>query len=49
MSLETGGEADVDLAAGEVVGNGILDVVDVGHPVVTAHVGDVHEVEAVQS
>ena len=36
--LETGREADVELAAGEVVGDGVLDVVDVGDPVVAAHV-----------
>ena len=47
--LEAGGEADVELAAGEVVGDGVLDVVDVGDPVVAAHVGDVHEVEAVEA
>ena len=47
--LETGGEAHVELAAGQVVGDGILDVVHIGHPVVTAHVGNVHEVEAVEA
>lgn len=31
---EVDGEADVELAAGEVVGDGILDVVHVGYPVV---------------
>ena len=49
LELERGREADVELAAGEVVGDGILDVVDVGDPVVAAHVGDVHEVEHVES
>ena len=47
--LEGGGEADVELAAGQVVGDGVLDVVDVGDPVVAAHVADVHEVEAVEA
>ena len=42
-------EADIDLAAGQVVGDSILDIVHVGDPVVAAHVRDVHQVEAVQS
>lgn len=47
--LETEGEADVELAAGEVVGDGVLDLVHVGHPVVAAHVGNVEEVEHVHA
>lgn len=31
---EVDGEADVELAAGEVVGDGVLDVVHVGYPIV---------------
>ena len=45
--LEAGREAHVELAAGEVVGHGILDIVHVGYPVVAAHVTDVQQVEAV--
>ena len=47
--LEAGAQAHVELAAGQVVGDGVLGVVDVGDPVVAAHVGDVHQVEAVQT
>ena len=47
--LEAGAQAHVKLAAGQVVGDGVLGVVDVGDPVITAHVGDVHQVEAVQT
>ena len=46
---EAEGEADVELAAGEVVGDGILDLVHVGYPVVAAHVGDVEQVEHVHA
>ena len=49
LTLEFGGEADVNLAACEVVGHGVLNAVDVGYPVVAAHVGDVEEVEAVEA
>ena len=49
MPLECGGEADVDLAARQVVGYGVLDVFYVGNPVVAAHVADVHEVEHVET
>lgn len=37
------------MAAGKVVGHGVLYVVDVRYPVVGADVGDVEEVEAVES
>ena len=47
--LEIHCESHVELAAGEVVGHGILDVVNVGYPVVAAHVADVEQVEHVES
>ena len=39
--LEGHGEAGGDLAAGEVVWHGVLNVVYVGNPVIAAHVGNV--------
>ena len=36
--LESYREGDVELAAGQIVGNGVLQVVDVGDPVAAAHV-----------
>lgn len=47
--LEIDGEADVELAAGEVVGDGVLDVVDVCHPIVAAYIADVKEVEYIKA
>lgn len=49
LTLEFGGEADVNLAACEVVGHGVLNAVDVGYPVVAAHVGDVEDIENVDA
>ena len=46
---EVEGEAEVDLAAGHVVGDGVGDAVDVGHPVVVADVGDVKQVKQVDT
>ncbi len=42
-------EPYVELTARKVVGHGILDVVDVGHPVVTAHIAYVEQIEGVDS
>lgn len=39
--LESYREGDVELAACQIVGNGVLQVVDVGDPVAAAHVWDV--------
>ena len=47
--LEVHGQSHIELAACEVVGHGILDAVHVGHPVVTAHVADVEQVECVNA
>ena len=41
-------ERDVELAACEVVGDCVLDVVDICDPVVAAYVRDVEEVEDVE-
>lgn len=37
------------MTAGEVVGDGVLYVVDVGNPIVAAHIRDVEEVENVDA
>ena len=42
-------QADVELATGEVVGDGILDVVYVGNPIVGGDVCNVEEVEHVHA
>ena len=47
--LEGHGEAGGDLAAGEVVWHGVLNIVYVGNPVIATHVGNVEEVEHVHS
>ena len=47
--LEGHGEASGDLAAGEVVWHGVLNIVYVGNPVIATHVGNVEEVEHVHS
>ena len=46
--LEFEDEAEVELATCQVIGDGILDVVDVCNPVITAYVGDVEEVENIK-
>ena len=48
-SSEFDGEADVDLTACEVVGNGKLVGGDVGYPVVGVDVGDVENVEGIKT
>ena len=45
VRLEAEWEAEVDLAAGEVVGYGILHVVDIGNPIIAAYVWYIQEVE----
>ena len=42
-------QAHVELAACEVVWNGVLYVVYVSNPIVTAHVADVEQVEYINS
>ena len=47
--LEFDGEADVELSTGEIVGYGVLDIIDICHPIIAADVGNVKEVEAVET
>jgi len=46
--LEVHLQAHIELSAGKVVGHGILDAIDVGYPIVAAHVADVKQVEHVK-
>lgn len=48
-SLERYRKVDVELSAGQVVGHGVLYLVDVGNPVVAAYVRHVEQVEDVDA
>ena len=45
QSLEIHAQSDIELSAGEIVGYGILYVIDIGHPIITADIGDIKQVE----
>ena len=46
---DVGDEAEVELAAGQVVGYGVLGILDIGYPVVGVDVVDAKQVEGVYS
>ena len=46
---EINGQTDIELTACEIVGNGILDIVYIGDPVIGCDVGDVEQVEHIES
>ena len=48
LTLMCGDEAEVELAAGQVVGDGVLGVLDVGDPVVGVDVVYAQQVEVFQ-
>ena len=49
MCADVGDDAEVELAAGQVVGDGMLDVLDVGYPVVGVDVVYAQQVEGVNA
>ena len=42
-------ETYIELASCQIVGHGVLQVVDIGYPVIRADIADVQQVEAVKS
>lgn len=52
MLMKTGSkfyrETDIELPARQIIRHGVLDIVDIGHPVIAAHVGYVEKVEDIQ-
>ena len=47
IGLEFEYQSAVDLSACEVIGHGILCVIDVGHPIIRVYIVDTQQVKAV--